>query len=81
MAAGQPTADGQNLRERYEKERKEELVIQRQSVVKLSRACSAVAGALMAALALAGVVSLASPELRAILAEIILEAVREMKGF
>ena len=55
--------------------------MQRRSVVKLSKAYSAVAGAVMAALALIGAVALARPELRAILAEIILEAVREIRGF
>ena len=80
MAAEAPAAGEVDLKEQYEERKKEELVVQRRSVVKLSKAYSAVAGAVMAALALIGAVALARPELRAILAEIILEAVREIRG-
>ena len=81
MAAGQPAASEQDLREQYGGEEKEELVVQRRTIVKLSQAYQAVAGAVMTALALVGAVSLLRPELREVLAEIILEAVREIKGF
>lgn len=80
MAASRPAASGQDLKERYEEKKKEELVVQKQSVIKLSQVYSAFAGAFMAALALVGAVSLVRPELREILIEIILEAVREIRG-
>ncbi len=81
MAAGSHMAGEPSLKEQYEEEKKEELVVQKRAVVKLSQVYSAVTGAVMAALALIGIVSLVCPELRAVLAEIILEAVREIRGF
>ncbi len=81
MTTGQFIADGQDLREQYEEEKKEELIIQRRSVVKLAGVCSVMMKIAMAVLALAGVMSLAHPELQTILIEIVLEAVREIKGF
>ncbi len=81
MAAEKSTAGEADLKEQYEEKKKEELIVQRRAVVKLSRVYSAVAGAVMTALALIGTVALARPELREILAEIILEAVREIRGF
>lgn len=80
--ASQPAkGGGTSLKEQYEEEKKEELIVQNSTVVKLSQAYSAVVKAVMAALVLVGVVSLVRPELRQILAEILLEAIREIKGF
>jgi len=81
MTVETPHTGEVDLKEQYEEKKKEELVVQRRSVVKLSKAYSAMAGAVMAALALIGAVALVRSELRAILAEIILEAVREIRGF
>lgn len=82
VSAGWPAeGGGTSLKEQYREEKKEDLVVQNSAVVKLSQAYSAAVKAVMAALALVGVVSLARPELRQILAEILLEAIREIKGF
>ncbi|WP_251500802.1 hypothetical protein [Otoolea muris] len=82
MSAGRPMdGEGKSLKEQYGEEKKEELIVPKSAAVKLSRAYSAVVQAVMAAFALIGGVSLARPELRAILAGIILEAIREIKGF
>lgn len=82
MSAGRPT-DGAvpSLKEQYEEKKKEELVVQKRAVMKLSQLYTAIVRAVMAALALIGGISLARPELRTILAEILLEAIREIKGF
>lgn len=71
--------EGRSLKEEYGAGEQEELVVERRSVAKISRISSAIAAAAMAALALVGAVSLASPELRAIMADIAMEAVREVK--
>ena len=81
MGAEKSDTETANLQEQYEEEKKDELIVQRRSVVKLSQVYSVIAGAVMAVLALVGAVSLLKPELRAIMAEIILEAVREIQGF
>lgn len=81
LGAEKHDTDTESLKEQYEVEEKQELVVQRRSVMKLSKVYSAVAGALMAVLALVGVISLLRPELRAIMAEIVMEAVREIQGF
>lgn len=82
ISAGCPKdGDRPSLKEQYEEKKKEELVVQKSAVVKLSRIYTAIVRAVMAALALIGGISLTRPELRTILAEIFLEAVREIKGF
>lgn len=82
MSAGRPTdGAGPSLKEQYEEKKKEELIVQKSTVMKLSQIYTAIVRAVMAALALIGGISLARPELRTILAEIILEAIREIKGF
>lgn len=70
-----------NLKEQYGEKEKKELAVQKSAAVRLSQICTALARSVMAVLALAGGVSLVRPELRHILAEIILAAVREIKGF
>lgn len=82
MSAGRPAdGDGLSLKEQYEEKEKKELVVQKSAVMKLSQVYTAVVRTVMAALALVGGVSLARPELRQVLAGILLEAVREIKGF
>lgn len=82
MSAGRPAdGDGPSLKGQYGEKEKEELVVPKSAVMKLSRIYTAVIRAVMAALALVGGVSLVHPELRQILAGILLEAVREIKGF
>lgn len=82
MPAGRPADEERmSLKEQYGEKEKKELVVQKSVAVKLSQIHTGLARAVMAALALAGAVSLARPELRQILAGIILEAIREIKGF
>ena len=82
MSAGRPADGGSpSLKEQYEEKKKKELVVQKSVVVKFSQIYTAIIHAAMAALALIGGVSLMRPELRTILAEILFEAVREIKGF
>lgn len=78
MPAG---AERTSLKERYGEKEKKELAVQKSAAVRISQAYTALARAVMAVLAMAGGVSLTRPELRHILAEIILAAVREIKGF
>ena len=82
MSAGRP-ADGDrpSLKEQYEEKEKKELIVQKSVVMKPSQIYTAVIRAVMAALALVGGVSLVRPEMRQVLAGILLEAVREIKGF
>lgn len=74
-------ADGPSLKEQYEEKEKKELVVQKSVVMKLSQIYTAIVRAVMATLALVGGVSLVRPEMRQVLAGILLEAVREIKGF
>ena len=55
--------------------------MQKSAVMKLSQIYTAIIRAVMSALALVGGVSLVRPEMRQVLAGIVLEAVREIKGF
>ena len=70
-----------NFKEQYEEKEKKELVVQKSVVMKLSQIYTAIVRAVMATLALVGGVSLVRPEMRQVLAGILLEAVREIKGF
>ena len=73
--------DGPSLKEQYEEKEKKDLVVQKSVVMKLSQIYTAIVRAVMATLALVGGVSLVRPEMRQVLAGILLEAVREIKGF
>lgn len=82
MSAGRPIdGDEPSLKEQYEEKEKKELVVQKSAVMKLSQIYTAIIRAVMTALALVGCVSLVRPEMRQVLAGILLEAVREIKGF
>lgn len=82
MSAGHPIdGDEPSLKEQYEEKEKKELVVQKSAVMKLSQIYTAIIRAVMSALALVGGVSLVRPEMRQVLAGIVLEAVREIKGF
>lgn len=70
-----------SLRKNYEKEQKEELVVQRSSVLKLTNIYTAAMKAVMTGFAFIGAISLLRPELRLILFKIAAEAIREIKGF
>lgn len=66
---------------RYEEGPKRELVVHRSSVLRASNICFTILKSIMAVFAFLGAVSLVRPDLRAILLEIIEEAVREISIF
>ena len=70
-----------SLKNRYEKKEKEELTIQRKGFLKLRSIYLRVIQTMMGIFAMIGVIALLRPELRSVMIELLVTAVRELQGF
>lgn len=69
-----------SLKHKYQKEEKKELTVHKSSVLRISGIYSWTVKTVMAIFALIGFVSILRPELRMILAELFVEAYREIRS-
>lgn len=83
LLTAKPDQDNEDpsLKNRYEKQKKEELTVERREFVTLRNLYLRAMKTIMGIFALIGAIALLRPELREILIGLLAEAVRELQGF